>query len=74
MRIWKRDFTLEQVNERSKNTLLEHLGMSLTEIGDDFLKATMPVDHRTMQPYGLLHGGASVSLAESLGSFALIFA
>lgn len=53
-----------------KNTLLEHLGIELTRIGDDFLEAKMPVDRRTHQPFGLLHGGASVALAESLGSFA----
>lgn len=48
----------------------EHLGMQYSEIGDDYLKATMPVDHRTHQPYGLLHGGASAALAETLGSVA----
>ncbi|HNC73147.1 MAG TPA: hotdog fold thioesterase [Chitinophagales bacterium] len=48
----------------------EHLGIELIEIGDDFIKAKMPVDHRTRQPMGLLHGGASVVLAESLGSLA----
>lgn len=48
--------------------MLAHLGIVMTEIGDDYLKATMPVDHRTHQPFGLLHGGASVALAESLGS------
>lgn len=50
--------------------MMEHLGIVFTEIGDDYVKATMPVDHRHHQPYGLLHGGASVSLAESLGSVA----
>lgn len=50
--------------------MCEHLGMVFTEIGDDFLVAKMPVDHRTKQPAGLLHGGASVALAESLGSIA----
>ncbi|HQQ98425.1 MAG TPA: hotdog fold thioesterase [Cyclobacteriaceae bacterium] len=62
--------TVEQVNSMFKNTLLEHLGIELTLIGDDFLEAKMPVDRRTHQPFGLLHGGASVALAESLGSFA----
>lgn len=52
----------------SKGTMGEHLGMLFTELGPDYLKATMPVDHRTKQPYGLLHGGASVALAETLGS------
>lgn len=50
--------------------MAEHLGIEFVEIGDDFLKARMPVDHRTRQPYGLLHGGASVALAETLGSVA----
>jgi 1,4-dihydroxy-2-naphthoyl-CoA hydrolase len=62
--------SVEQVNGMFKNTLLEHLGIELTRIGDDFLEAKMPVDRRTHQPFGLLHGGASVALAESLGSFA----
>jgi 1,4-dihydroxy-2-naphthoyl-CoA hydrolase len=50
--------------------MVEHIGIEFTEVGDDYLKARMPVDHRTRQPYGLLHGGASVSLAETLGSMA----
>jgi 1,4-dihydroxy-2-naphthoyl-CoA hydrolase len=53
-----------------KNTMGDHLGIVFTEIGEDYLKATMPVDHRTKQPYGLLHGGASAVLAETLGSIA----
>ncbi|WP_461538541.1 hotdog fold thioesterase [Spongorhabdus nitratireducens] len=53
-----------------KNTLCDHLGMKITEIGDDYLTGTMPVDKRTHQPMGLLHGGASVALAETLGSMA----
>ena len=69
MSIWyKQDITLEQLDQLNKNNLGEHLGMRFTEIGDNYLKATMPVDHRTQQPYGLLHGGASVALAETLGS------
>ncbi|MBU2913326.1 MULTISPECIES: hotdog fold thioesterase [Reichenbachiella] len=63
-------FTLEAINDLSQNTLLEHIGIQFTEIGTDYLKATMPVDSRTHQPMGLLHGGASVVLAESLGSVA----
>ena len=51
----------------------QHLGMEFTEVGEDFLKGRMPVDHRTRQPYGLLHGGASVALAETLGSVAAAF-
>ncbi|GGK71302.1 hotdog fold thioesterase [Rufibacter glacialis] len=62
------DVTLEQLNAWNKNTLGEHLGMEYTEIGDDYLIGRMPVDHRTHQPLGLLHGGASVALAETLGS------
>ena len=60
--------TLEELTEQSKNTLDEHLGIKLVELGEDFIKGTMPVDQRTHQPMGLLHGGASVVLAESLGS------
>jgi 1,4-dihydroxy-2-naphthoyl-CoA hydrolase len=70
MTIWKTRATLEQITERSKNTLNEHLGIEFLEIGDDYLKARMPVDYRTKQPAGLLHGGASVALAETLGSVA----
>ncbi|MEQ8713741.1 MAG: hotdog fold thioesterase [Cyclobacteriaceae bacterium] len=55
-------------NAISKNTLVEHLGIEFIEVSKDSLKATMPVDHRTCQPYGILHGGASVALAETLGS------
>lgn len=68
--IWKVKPTLEFLNSMSKGTLLEHLDIKVTEVGDDYIKATMPVDHRTKQPMGLLHGGASVALAESMGSIA----
>jgi 1,4-dihydroxy-2-naphthoyl-CoA hydrolase len=70
MALWKTQATLDQLKDRSKNTLAEHLGIVYLEIGDDYLKAKMPVDHRTKQPAGLLHGGASVVLAETLGSIA----
>jgi 1,4-dihydroxy-2-naphthoyl-CoA hydrolase len=70
MTLWKTQTTLDQLKERSKNTLAEHLGIEYLEIGDDYLKAKMPVDYRTKQPAGLLHGGASVALAETLGSIA----
>ncbi len=70
MKIWKNDFTLDFLNEMSKNTMGEHLGIEFTAFGDDFLTAKMPVDHRTVQPMRLLHGGASVVLAETLGSVA----
>jgi 1,4-dihydroxy-2-naphthoyl-CoA hydrolase len=64
------DITLEQLNQLNKGNMGEHLGIEATEIGSDFICARMPVDHRTKQPFGLLHGGASVVLAETLGSFA----
>ena len=70
MRIFKKSATLESLNQWSKNTMTEHLGIEFIEIGDDYLTAKMPVDHRTHQPLGLLHGGASVALAETLGSVA----
>lgn len=71
--IWSQKPSLEKLNEICRNTLCEHLGIVFTEIGDDHLVATMPVDQRTKQPLGLLHGGASVVLAESLGSIASAF-
>lgn len=64
------EVTLEKLNGRGKGTLVEHLGIELTEVGPDSLSGRMPVDHRTRQPVGLLHGGASVALAETLGSMA----
>lgn len=68
--IWKTPATVKDLNARSKGTIMDTLGITFTEIGDDFVTATMPVDHRTIQPMGLLHGGASVVLAETLGSIA----
>jgi 1,4-dihydroxy-2-naphthoyl-CoA hydrolase len=69
MAIWfYENIKLEDFLHLGKNTLGEQLGMEFTEIGEDYIKGTMPVDHRTKQPYGLLHGGASVALAETLGS------
>lgn len=70
MSIWNTPPDHQAINKHLKNTLCEHLGIEVTEIGDDFLQATMPVDHRTRQLLGILHGGASVSLAETLGSIA----
>ncbi|KAF1700787.1 hotdog fold thioesterase [Pseudoxanthomonas suwonensis] len=61
---------LEELNRLSRGTLIEHLGIVFTAAGDDWLQATMPVEGFTRQPYGLLHGGASVVLAETLGSSA----
>jgi len=68
MSIWRSPQTLDELNGASEGTLVRHLGIVFSEIGDDFIRATMPVDERTRQPYGLLHGGASVALAETLGS------
>jgi 1,4-dihydroxy-2-naphthoyl-CoA hydrolase len=68
MSIWRSLRTLEELNGNRDGTLIENLGILFTEIGDDFVRGTMPVDTRTVQPYGLLHGGASVALAETLGS------
>ena len=62
--------TIDRLNALSRDTAIVALGIEFTEIGPDFLRATMPVDARTRQPYGLLHGGASVLLAETLGSTA----
>lgn len=70
MSIWKQPPDLAQINGWSANTMMETLGITITAVGDDWLQGTMPVDHRTHQPYGLLHGGASVVLAETLGSTA----
>jgi len=71
--IWITPPTLAAINAMGKATLVDHLGIVFTEIGPDFLRATMPVDHRTVQPMRLLHGGASVALAESMGSVASSF-
>jgi len=70
MSLWKNRTTVEQLREQTRNTLIDHLGIEILEIGEDFLKARMPVDCRTRQPYGVLHGGASAALAETLGSIA----
>ncbi len=70
-RIWyRKDLSLADLQGLGRGTMGEHLGLEFTELGDDVLKAKMPVDHRTIQPYGLLHGGASCVLAETLGSVA----
>ena len=68
MSIWRSPRTLAELNGAGADNMTRHLGIVFTEIGDDFVRATMPVDGRTRQPYGLLHGGASVALAETLGS------
>lgn len=68
MSIWKKEFTLESINNMTKDTASESLGIVITKVGDDFIEGDMPVDKRTRQPRGLLHGGASALLAETLGS------
>ena len=68
MTMWRSLLTLQELNSGRDGTLVGHLEIEFTEIGEDFVRATMPVDGRTRQPYGLLHGGASVALAETLGS------
>ena len=68
--VFRAPVSLDELNGLSRSTLIEHLGIVFTAAGEDWLQATMPVDERTRQPYGLLHGGASVVLAETLGSSA----
>ncbi len=68
--IWKTSFTVDELMQRNDNTMSSHLGILFTEKGDDFLSATMPIDQRTKQPIGIMHGGASCVLAETLGSVA----
>lgn len=70
MSIWKKNTDLTRLNAINADTLIAWIGIEYTQIGDNFLKGTMPVDSRTHQPHGLLHGGASVVLAETLGSVA----
>jgi 1,4-dihydroxy-2-naphthoyl-CoA hydrolase len=70
--IWKTPPTIEGLNNTSPNTLVAHLGIEFTEVGDNFLIARMPVNEKTVQPFRILHGGASVVLAETLGSVASI--
>lgn len=70
MGIFKTVATPQQINESTTICMVQHLGIEITEVGEDYICAKMPVDHRTKQPFGLLHGGASVVLAETLGSFA----
>ena len=71
MAIWfNKDLSIADLVPLGKNTMGDHIGIEWTAVGDDFITARMPVDNRTRQPYGLLHGGASVALAETLGSVA----
>jgi len=73
MSIWKTKIDLELLNARCRHTLMEHLGIEFVEVGDNFLTAKMPVDQRTKQPIGILHGGATCALAETVGSSAANF-
>lgn len=68
MHIWKRTISVESLTAVSENTAVPHLGIEFLEVGEDFIRARVPVDKRTQQPYGLLHGGVSVVLAETLGT------
>ncbi len=70
MSIWKQKFDTETAAGRSKDTMIEYLGIEFLEVGTDYMKARMPVDHRTHQPLGIMHGGASCVLAETIGSTA----
>jgi len=70
MTIWHTRPTLESLLAESRDTMMAHLGIEYLEVGDDYLRGRMPVDHRTLQPMGLLHGGASLVLAETVGSVA----
>ena len=74
MRIWKRPISVEALAAVHRDTAPAHLGIEFLEVGDDFIRARVPVDTRTRQPYGLLHGGVSVVLAETLGSCGAIYA
>ena len=67
MSIWFQNYTIKDI--RTKGTMVEHLGIKVTELGEDYVVGTMPVDNRTKQPFGILHGGASVALAETLASY-----
>jgi 1,4-dihydroxy-2-naphthoyl-CoA hydrolase len=70
MTIWQNPIDIPLINQMNNQCLPGHLGIEIIEIGDDYIKATMPIDHRTKQPMGLLHGGASAVLSETLGSVA----
>jgi 1,4-dihydroxy-2-naphthoyl-CoA hydrolase len=70
--LWKHEPDIEQLQQTMQGTLLGHLGLTIESIGDDRISVRMPVDRRTIQPYGILHGGASLALAESLGSLASV--
>ncbi len=73
MAIWfKKDWSMDKLNQLAANTMNDLIGIKFTEVGENYVKATMPVDQRTRQAYGLLHGGASATLAETVGSVASV--
>jgi uncharacterized protein (TIGR00369 family) len=74
MPVWKQPISVELLTRNNANSAVTHLGIEFLEVGDDFIRARVPVDERTRQPYGLLHGGVSVVLAETLGSCGAAFA
>lgn len=74
MNIWKKPVSVAELTKIHLGTAVEHLGIEFLEVGDDFIRARVPVDKRTLQPYGLLHGGVSVVLAETLGSCGAAYA
>lgn len=74
MSIWIKPISLQLLNQTNANTAATHLGIEITELGDDFLRGRVPVDARTRQPFGILHGGVSVVLAETLGSIGAYYA
>jgi 1,4-dihydroxy-2-naphthoyl-CoA hydrolase len=74
MTIWQKPISIEFLTENARDTAISHLGIEFIEIGDDFLRGRVPVDRRTVQPFGLLHGGVSVVLAETLGSVGAMYA
>ena len=70
MNIWKKSVSAQDLNQHRKKTMVDHLAIEITEVGEDYIIASMPVDERTHQPMGILHGGASIALAETVGSIA----
>ena len=74
MTIWQKPISIEFLTQNANDTAISHLGIEFIEIGDDFLRGRVPVDKRTVQPFGLLHGGVSVVLAETLGSVGAMYA
>ncbi|HQZ56988.1 MAG TPA: hotdog fold thioesterase, partial [Ottowia sp.] len=74
MRIWQQPLSVDILNAINEDTVVRRLGIEFLEVGDDFLRARVPVNAHTRQPYGLLHGGVSVVLAETLGSCGAVYA